>query len=141
MVSRWHNGDGVLTVNPPQAPARGFTLVELLVVLAALGLLLGLAVPRYVQHVDRAREVVLRQNLATVRDAIDKFHADRGRYPNELAELVAGRYLREMPVDPLNERSDTWVALPPTAGEPGKVFDIHSGAAGTGMSGVPYAQW
>ena len=120
---------------------RGFTLIELLVVLAALALLLGLAVPRYVDHVQRAREVVLRQNLATLRDAIDKFRADQGRYPGDLAELAARRDLRQVPVDPLTERTDTWTLVNPAAGEDGKVFDVHSGAPGMGKDGQAYAQW
>src|SRR5436190_20730931 len=91
---------------------HGFTLIELLVVLAALALLLGLAVPRYVEHVDRARETVLRQNLAALRDSIDKFNADRGRYPADLGELARERYLREVPRDPITDRSDTWVVQP-----------------------------
>src|SRR5207247_5814493 len=88
--------------------ARGFTLIELLVVMAAMGLLLSLAAPRYVEHVDRAREVVLRQNLAGLRDAIDKFYADRARYPKNLQELVQQRYLRQVPLDPVTDRIDTW---------------------------------
>jgi len=122
---------------------RGFTLIELLVVLAALALLLGLAVPRYMEHVDRARETVLRQNLTALRDAIDKFNADRGRYPAELAELARERYLREVPRDPLTDRSDTWTIVPPPAGggTTGQVYDVHSGATGTGRDGRPYATW
>jgi len=122
---------------------RGFTLIELLVVLTALALLLGLAVPRYVEHVDRARETVLRQNLAALRDAIDKFNADRGRYPAELAELARERYLREVPHDPLTDRSDTWTIVAPPAGgaTTGQVYDVHSGATGTGRDGRPYAAW
>lgn len=129
-----------MTRRCPPRP-RGFTLIELLVVLAALALLLGLAVPRYVEHVERARETVLRQNLATMRDAIDKFSADRGRYPEDLAELARERYLRELPRDPLTDRSDTWAVVPPPAGAGGKVFDVHSGAPGTGRDGRPYAVW
>jgi general secretion pathway protein G len=120
---------------------RGFTLIELLVVLAALALLLGIAVPRYVEHVDRARETVLRQNLAALRDAIDKFNADRGRYPAELAELARERYLREVPRDPMTDRADTWTVQPPPAGTAGQVFDVRSGAAGTARDGSPYAAW
>lgn len=120
---------------------HGFTLIELLVVLAALALLLGIAVPRYVEHVDRARETVLRQNLAALRDAIDKFNADRGRYPAELAELARERYLREVPRDPLTDRRDTWVIVPPPQGSEGKVYDVHSGAPGQGQDGKPYATW
>jgi len=81
--------------------SRGFTLIELLVVLAILGLLLSLAAPKYVRSVDNAKETVLAENLRTTREAIDRFHADRGRYPASLDELVARRYLRSLPVDPL----------------------------------------
>jgi len=120
---------------------HGFTLIELLVVLAAVALLLGIAVPRYVEHVDRARETVLRQNLAALRDAIDKFNADRGRYPNELVELARERYLRELPRDPITDRADTWTIVAPPQGLAGQVFDVHSGATGTGRDGRPYATW
>lgn len=119
----------------------GFTLIELLVVLAVMALLLGVALPRYVAHVDRAREAVLRQNLLAMRDAIDKFYADRGRYPHELAELARERYLRQVPADPMTERSDTWIVAVPPAGTPGGVFDVHSGAPGTARDGKPYAAW
>jgi general secretion pathway protein G len=121
--------------------ARGFTLIELLVVLAAVALLLGIAVPRYVEHVDRARETVLRQNLAALRDALDKFNADRGRYPSELAELARERYLRELPRDPITDRADTWTIVAPPQGQAGQVFDVHSGAPGAGRDGRPYATW
>lgn len=118
----------------------GFTLIELLVVMAALGLLLSIAAPRYIEHVDRAREVVLKQNLAGLRDAIDKFHADRGRYPRDLPELVQQRYLRQVPVDPVTDRADTWVLVPP-AGQSNAVFDVRSGAPRNARDGGPYAQW
>ena len=120
---------------------RGFTLIELLVVMAALGLLLSIAAPRYVEHVDRAREVVLRQNLIGLRDAIDKFYADRARYPKDLQELVQQRYLRQVPLDPMTDRIDTWVLVPP-AGQPGAaVFDVRSGAVGKARDGTIYASW
>lgn len=119
----------------------GFTLIELLVVLAALALLLSLAAPRYVEHVDRARETVLKQNLAGLRDAIDKFRGDRGRYPNDLQELVQERYLRALPVDPLTERADTWVLQSPPTGDSGGVADVHSAATGQSRDGGPYASW
>lgn len=120
---------------------RGFTLIELLVVLAALAVLLGIAAPRYFEHVDRAREAVLKQNLAAIRDSLDKFNADRGRYPSELAELARERYLREVPRDPITERTDTWAVVAPPAGQAGQVFDVHSGAKGQGRDGRPYAEW
>jgi general secretion pathway protein G len=121
--------------------AFGFTMIELLVVLAALALLLSLAAPRYVEHVDRARETVLRQNLAGLRDAIDKFRGDRGRYPNDLQELVQERYLRAVPQDPITERADAWVLQAPPAGELGGVAEVRSAATGNGRDGVAYASW
>jgi len=116
-------------------------LIELLVVMAALGLLLSIAAPRYVEHVDRAREVVLKQNLAGMRDAIDKFYADRARYPKDLQELVQQRYLRQVPLDPVTDRIDSWVLVAP-AGQPGAaVFDVRSGAIGQARDGSTYATW
>lgn len=119
---------------------QGFTLIELLVVMAALGLLLSLAAPRYTEHVDRGREAVLRHNLLGLRDAVDKFYADRARYPKDLQELVVERYLRQLPVDPLTDRADTWRIVPPRGGQEG-VFDVRSGATGNGRDGTSYASW
>jgi general secretion pathway protein G len=129
----------------PRSPIRprhaGFTLIELLVVMAALGVLLAIAAPRYVEHVDRAREVTLKQNLASLRDAIDKFYADRARYPTDLRELVQQRYLRQVPLDPVTDRSDSWIVVPPTGQNGGAVADVRSGALGTAHDGSTYAKW
>lgn len=109
--------------------------------MAALGLLLAISAPRYSEHVDRAREAVLRQNLASLRDAIDKFYADRARYPADLQELVKQRYLRQVPLDPITDRTDSW-ALVPQVGQPtGTVVDVRSGAAGKSHDGTAYASW
>ena len=120
---------------------RAFTLIELLVVMAALGLLLAVSAPRYVEHVDRAREVVLKQNLANVREAIDKFYADRSRYPIDLQELVQQRYLRQLPLDPVTDRADSWIPVAPQSQPSGALMDLHSGAAGTARDGSLYASW
>lgn len=122
-------------------PRRGFTVVELLVVLAAIALLLSVAAPRYVQHLDNARDVTLKENLRQVRDAIDKFYADQGRYPQALEELVAKRYLRSLPVDPVTQRSDSWVLVAPSGKATGAVFDVRSGAQGQARDGSAYASW
>jgi general secretion pathway protein G len=119
---------------------RGFTIIELLVVMAAMGLLLAVAAPRYAEHVDRSREVVLRHNLVNLREIVDKFYADRARYPKDLHELVTERYLRQIPVDPVTDRTDSWVLVPPP-GEQGGVFDVRSGATGTARDGTVYASW
>lgn len=119
----------------------GFTLIELLVVMAVLGLLLGIIAPRYTRHVDQAREVALKQNLVSMREAIDKFYADRARYPVDLQELVKERYLRQMPVDPITERDDAWVTVAAPAVGASGVRDIRSGAPGLAMNGSAYASW
>lgn len=118
----------------------GFTLIELLVVLAIIATLLTLVVPRYYQHVERSREAVLRENLASVRDAIDQYHADAGAWPDTLQTLVDRRYLRALPADPITEKTDTWQLLPPPDGGSG-VYDIRSGAEGSGLDGRPYSDW
>jgi general secretion pathway protein G len=128
-----------LAAQRPRA-ARGFTIVELLVVLASIALLLSVAVPRYVRHLDVARDTVLRENLRQVRDAIDKFHADQARYPANLAELVAKRYLRSVPVDPVTDRSDSWLLVAPANNSAG-VFDLRSGAPGKAADGSVYGTW
>src|SRR5574342_257296 len=91
---------------------RGFTLVELLVVMAIIALLLALAAPRYFKSVNKAEEAVLKENLTLMRDAIDKFYADTGKYPPNLEELVSKRYLRKIPDDPVTGANNTWVVVP-----------------------------
>jgi general secretion pathway protein G len=107
----------------PPRPARGFTLIEMLVVMTIIALLLTLAVPRYFHSLDYGRANVQRQNVATIRDAIDKFYGDLGRYPDSLDELVSRRYLRQVPVDPVSETAN-WVPVPPLDTTLGNVFDV-----------------
>jgi general secretion pathway protein G len=121
--------------------SHGFTLIELLVVMAVIGLLLSIAAPRYVHQVDRSRDVVLRHNLDSLRQAIDQYHSDKATYPRALQDLVDARYLRVVPTDPITERADTWIMVVP-AGEPGPAwYDVHSGARGAGVDGTTYATW
>jgi len=119
---------------------QGFTLIELLVVLAIMGALLTLVVPRYFEQADRAKETVLRENLTVMRVSIDHFHADRGRYPQTLQELVEGRYLREVPTDTLTGSRTTWTLVAPADGEAG-IYDVRSGARGKGKDGTDYTTW
>ncbi len=120
---------------------RGFTLVELMVVMAIIALLLTLAVPRYFNHLESSRETILKQDLAVMRDAIDKYHGDTGSYPDSLEALVNARYLRTLPVDPITERDDTWQVVAPSGDETGAVYDVKSGAPGVARDGSSYATW
>ena len=119
---------------------RGFTLIEMLVVMAIIGGLLALAAPRYFQHVDRAKETVLRSDLAGMRDALDKFFADTGRYPANLEELVSSRYLRKVPPDPITESTSSWRVVAPADPTLGGVYDVKSGADGLTRDGRPYGE-
>jgi general secretion pathway protein G len=118
----------------------GFTLIELLVVLAIIALMLSIALPRYFHSVDVAKETILADNLHATRATIDKFYGDTGSYPDSLEQLVEKNYLRAVPVDPITESDQTWIIIPPPAGANGKVYNIHSGAAGMNRSGKPYAE-
>ncbi len=121
--------------------ARGFTLIELLVVLAIISTLLTLAVPRYFSSVQRSKEVVMKENLWVMRDALDKYFSDLGRYPDQLQDLATKKYLRAVPIDPLTETSTTWRVIPPDDPEKGGVYDVKSGAEGTATGGMAYSEW
>lgn len=120
---------------------RGFTLIELLVVLGIIALLLTLAVPRFFPKVDATRETILADNLRNTRIVIDQYHADTGRYPESLEELVEKRYLRSLPYDPVAESTTTWIIESPEETDTGQVYNLRSGAEGTGRNGIPYKEW
>lgn len=139
---------------------KGFTLIELMVVVSIIGILVSIAVPQYQRWVIRAKETALSDILNNFRKTIDDYYADHGKYPDTLDELVAKGYLRGMPVDPFTKKSDTWVTVAPpaapspqvsaggapaqvagSAGEPGNVYDVHSGSDLIGTNGVPYNEW
>ncbi|MEO8163815.1 MAG: prepilin-type N-terminal cleavage/methylation domain-containing protein [Betaproteobacteria bacterium] len=119
----------------------GFTLIELLVVMAIIALLLTIAVPRYWKSTDKAKEAVLKQDLAHMRVAIDQFHADRGKYPESIGDLVDKKYLKAVPRDPMTESAQTWVVVPPPDPATGSIYDIKSGAVGTAIDGRSYSEW
>lgn len=120
---------------------KGFTLIELIIVMAIVSLLLTLAAPRYFRSIERSKETVLKANLASTRDALDKYYSDTGKYPEQLIDLVNQRYLRTLPWDPITESSDTWTVSPPPGGQAGAVYNIYSGAQGAGSNQIPYAEW
>lgn len=123
------------------SPPQGFTLIEVLVVIAIATLLLTLAAPRYFGQVDAAKEAVLRDNLRLTRTVIGHFYGDIGRYPDSLTELVEKHYLTALPVDPITESTETWQIEPVPEGFKGQVFNLRSGAPGNARDGSPYAQW
>jgi general secretion pathway protein G len=119
----------------------GFTLIELIVVLAIIATLLTLALPRYFSSLDRSKEVVLKENLYQVRDAIGKYYGDKGKYPESLEALITDKYLRKLPTDPITESTTTWVIVPPEDLQKGGVLDIKSGAQGKAIDGTSFSEW
>jgi general secretion pathway protein G len=119
--------------------ARGFTLIELLVVMAIIATLLTIALPRYFRSLEQAREATLRQDLSVMRDSIDKYFGDLGRYPEKLTDLVQNQYLRAVPVDPFTRTAASWVAVPSEDAELSGLRDVQSGAEGVSLGGMPYS--
>ena len=115
---------------------RGFTLIELTIVLALVALLLTIAVPRYFHSLENGKLSVQRQNLAALRDALDKFYGDQGKYPDDLDDLVKKKYLRAIPVDPITELPN-WTVVPPEDATQGRVYDVRSAAQQAADAGAP----
>ncbi|MEJ2471758.1 MAG: type II secretion system protein [Desulfuromonadales bacterium] len=125
---------------------KGFTLIELLIVMAIIGILASIVVPNYQRNLIKAREAVLMENLYQMRRAIDAYFADHIRYPDSLEDLVANKYLRDIPRDPFTQSTETWEEIPPEPtleGEiaEGGVEDVRSGSDLVGLNGIPYRDW
>ena len=124
--------------------SKGYTLLELMIVVAIAGILITLAVPTFQQSAIKAREAALKQNLFTMRAVLDQYYADHGAYPESLSAVVEAGYLREIPTDPFTKSADTWeLVFEETVGE-GEVagiFNIHSGSDLVSLSGTPYKEW
>lgn len=131
---------------------KGFTLIELMVVVAIIGILMSMAIPTYKNMVKRAKETVLRHNLFVIRDAIDQYYQDKGKYPASLQDLVNEGYFRNMPIDPMTEKAD-WVEIPytgneenqlqPTEGEEAMgIWDVRSASEEISLDGqTKYSEW
>lgn len=126
---------------PFHLKATGFTLIELLVVMAIIATLLSIVAPRYFGAIDKTKETVLRQDLGIMRNAIDQFYSDTGKYPIDLMELVDKGYMRKVPVDPFTESDQTWIAVPPKNESESGVYDVYSGYNGRALDGSYYEEW
>ena len=127
-------------------PESGFTLIELIVVVAIIGILVAVAMPVYKDSVNRSREAVLREDLWIMRDAIDQYFTDKGHYPEGLQTLIEDKYIKQLPVDPFTKSADSWVTETAESDEstpdaPAGIKNVKSGAAGNGMDGTPYSDW
>ena len=130
----------------PTRSARGFTLIELLVVISMISILAAMGVAQYRNSVRRTEEATLKKALFEMRDLIDQYYADKGKYPTSLDALVSDGYMRKIPIDPITDSADTWQTTPaepdpanPSA-EPG-VYNVTSGATGTALDGTNYSDW
>ena len=125
---------------------EGFTLIELMVVIALIMILATLALVQYRNSITAAKEATLRSQLFIMRDAIDQYYADKAKYPESIQALVSESYLRSVPRDPFTTSSDTWQTVPaePDAGSitaSAGIFDVKSGYEGTAIDGSRYADW
>ncbi|HLG22450.1 MAG TPA: prepilin-type N-terminal cleavage/methylation domain-containing protein [Candidatus Manganitrophaceae bacterium] len=121
--------------------AKGFTLLELMVVVTIIGILVTLAEPSYRVATIKAREAALKKDLYVMRDVIDQYRADQGQYPSALSDLVEKGYVRAIPVDPFTNSSETWVEIYAAEGEESGIFDVHSGSNIIGTNDVSYNEW
>ena len=122
------------------ARSQGFSLIELIVVIAIIAMLLVVALPRYQASIDRAELVALKTNLRALRDSIDRYEEDKGEYPESLQQLIESRYLKSIPVDPVTDSAQTWVIVEDTIDDKSGVVDVRSGAKGATSLGVVYAE-
>ena len=137
-MTRRSIGTGSLTPTLSRSEA-GFTIIELMMVLTIVGILLTLAEPSFSNTILKAKEASLKQNLFTMRDVIDQYRADTGKYPPVLADLKSSGYLKRVPFDPFTKSDSTWQEILDQA--EGGVFDVHSGSDLVSSDGMPYNQW
>ncbi len=132
---------GACSSGPGARP--GFTLIEVLIVITIIGILITLAQPGYNRAVLAAKEATLKENLFILRDRLDQFYADNGKYPAALTELADKRYIRKVPVDPITGSAESWSVVNATdeQGQQAGIMDIHSGSDRTAIDGTRYSDW
>lgn len=127
-------------MRPILSSDSGFTLIELMIVIAIIGILITAVSPRYKSSTISASEAVLKKDLFVMRDVIDQYYADKGKYPASLSSLAEAGYIRKVPNDPFTDSSKTWVEVSFT-GEEGGIADVHSGSDLIGLDGTAYNDW
>jgi general secretion pathway protein G len=135
-----------LPPRPTRTTEQGFTLLELMIVMVVIGLLAAIAIPAYTSNIRNAKEAVLKEDLHTMRQAIDSYTVDKAKAPQSLDDLVQAGYLKAMPVDPFTHRSDTWMpvqddTLSSIDQTDSGIDDVHSGAQQTASDGTSYSTW
>ena len=128
------------------ARSRGFTLIEVLVVLTLIVVLASMGMTQYRNSVTRAEEAVLKENLFRMNDAIDQYYADKNKWPSDLADLASAGYIREIPIDPMTKLKDTWTTTQaePDPNNPASqvgIYSVKSGSDRTALDGTRYADW
>jgi general secretion pathway protein G len=137
---------GIGTIRAGRKGERGFTLVELMIVMTIIGILAAIAIPSYIRAVQKAKEAVLREDLHTLRTAIDSYTVDKEKAPDSLDDLVQAGYLKSIPKDPMTSSSDTWITnqsdtMTDINETQGGMDDVHSGSEGIASDGTTYNTW
>lgn len=143
MVKARQSGE---TRRPRTGGQHGFTLIELIIVMTVIGILASVAIPFFVNSVKRSREAVLKEDLHTMRAAIDSYTVDREQAPQSLDDLVQAGYLKSVPIDPITTKADTWITsqsdvLTSISETQGGISDVHSGAQGLATDGSSFNTW
>jgi len=138
-MHHWTNTD--ISRKSKMKDRRGYTLIEMMIVISIISILATMALPSFQKQLLRAKETNLRRSLFIMRDTIDQYFADHGRYPDSLQDLETGKYVRQIPMDPLTGSPDTWITIPPEGFAEGNIYDVHSGSNKVSLNGTPYNEW